>query len=94
MEAERGRVIEDRTFVAVWIVLLFLTMLLVVSGKLFHETLSVPALLTVTPLKAGLVFYYFMHLKQEGPLLRTMVFVTLATLVVFIGLLFVDISYR
>jgi len=94
MEAERGPVIEDRTFVGVWIVLLFLTLLLVVSGKLFHEALSVPALLTITPLKAGLVFYYFMHLKHEGPLLRTMVFVTLATLVVFIGLLFVDISYR
>jgi len=45
-------------------------------------------------LKAGLVFYYFMHLKYEGPLLKTMVFVALATLVVFIGMLFFDISFR
>ena len=31
MEAERGPVIEDRTFVGVWIVLLFLTLLLALS---------------------------------------------------------------
>ena len=51
-------------------------------------------MLTVTPLKAGLVFYFFMHLKYERPLLKVMVFVALATLVVFVGLLFLDISFR
>ena len=51
-------------------------------------------MLTLTPLKAGLVFYYFMHLKYEGLLLKAMVFVALATLIVFIGLLFLDISFR
>jgi cytochrome c oxidase subunit 4 len=48
----------------------------------------------VTPLKAALVFYYFMHLKYEGTLLKAMVFVALATLVIFIGMLFFDISFR
>ena len=42
-------------------------------------------MLFITPLKAGLVFYFFMHLKFEGPLLKAMVFVALATLVIFIG---------
>jgi cytochrome c oxidase subunit 4 len=51
-------------------------------------------MLTLTPLKAGLVFFYFMHLKYERPFLKAMVVVTLATLILFIGLLFLDISQR
>jgi len=51
-------------------------------------------MLTLTPLKAGLVFFYFMHLKYEKPLLRIMVLVTLAVLILFIGLTFLDVSLR
>jgi cytochrome c oxidase subunit 4 len=71
------------TFVAVWAVLLILTGLLAVLG-----------LLTITPLKAALVFYYFMHLKYEGPLLKAVVFVTLGTLLIFFALLFSDVAFR
>jgi cytochrome c oxidase subunit 4 len=82
------------TFVRVWLVLLFLTGLLVVAGKVYHDALSVYAMLTLTPLKAGLVFFYFMHLKYEKPFLKVMVLVTLAALTMFIGFIFLDISYR
>jgi cytochrome c oxidase subunit 4 len=82
------------TYLAVWGGLVALTGLLVVAGRLFHESLSVPALLTITPLKATLVFYYFMHLKHEKTYIRGMVFAALATLTIFIGMLFLDISYR
>ena len=94
MQEEHAHVVPYATFVKVWACLLMLTFILVVVSRMFHEALSVWAMLTITPLKAGLVFYYFMHLKHEGPLLRTMVFVALATLVVFIGMLFFDISFR
>jgi len=45
-------------------------------------------MLTVTPLKAGLVFYFFMHLKWEKPFLKSMVFVALALLTLFIAMIF------
>ncbi len=82
------------TFLKIWAILLTLTLVLTFVSKVFHEALSVWAMLLITPLKAGLVFYYFMHLKFEGPLLKAMVFVALATLVVFIGMLFFDVSFR
>ncbi len=82
------------TFVRVWLVLLLLTGILVFSSRVYHEALSVWAMLILTPLKAGLVFYYFMHLKYERPFLKAMVFVTLAALTLFIGLIFIDLSYR
>jgi len=87
-------IIPYGTLVRVWIVLLFLTALLVFAGKVYHELLSVWAMLILTPLKAGLVFFYFMHLKYEKPFLRAMVLVTLAVLIVFIGLTFLDVSLR
>ncbi len=88
MEQEHGHIVPYTTFVKVWGLLLGLTMILTSVSKMFHEALAVWAMLFITPLKAGLVFYYFMHLKFEGPLLKTMVFVALATLVIFIGMLF------
>ena len=91
---EHGHLVPYATFVRVWLVLLFLTGLLVVAGTIFHETLSVAALLTLTPLKAGLVFFYFMHLKYEKPFLKSIVLIVLALLTLFIGLTFLDLSFR
>jgi cytochrome c oxidase subunit 4 len=94
MSQEHEHVVSYATFVRVWVVLLALTMVLTFASRLFHEALSVWAMLFITPLKAGLVFYYFMHLKYEALLLKGMVFAALATLVVFIGMLFLDVSFR
>jgi cytochrome c oxidase subunit 4 len=94
MEHAGRHVVAFRAYLAVWAALIVLTGLLVVAGRCFHEALSVPAMLTITPLKAALVFYYFMHLKYEKPYIRGMVFVALATLTIFVGFLFFDISFR
>jgi cytochrome c oxidase subunit IV len=91
---EQGHVVPYRTLVKVWLLLLILTAVLVYVSTAFHDTLAVPALLTLTPLKAGLVFFYFMHLKYERPFLKTLVFMVLGVLIIFIGLTFLDISYR
>ncbi len=82
------------TFVRVWLLLLALTAVLVFTTKAYHELLSVPAMLTITPLKAGLVFFYFMHLKYEKPFLKIMVLATLSSLILFIGIIFLDINFR
>ena len=83
-----------QTFVKVWVLLLLITATLVYVSTSHHVKLSVPAMLMLTPLKAGLVFYYFMHLKYEKPFLKALVFMTLALLVLFIGFVFMDISFR
>ena len=51
-----GHIVPYSTFLRVWVVLLVLTGVLVLTSKLHHEALSVWAMLTLTPLKAGLVF--------------------------------------
>ena len=88
------RVMPYRTLVRVWLVLLGLTGALVAAGTLLPTSLSVWAMLTITPVKAALIFYFFMHLKYEKPLLTGLVFVTLGLLVLVIGLLFSDLFYR
>jgi cytochrome c oxidase subunit 4 len=90
----RAHIVPYGTFIRVYMALLALTAALVLVSKLEHEALSVPAMLTLTPLKAGLVFYYFMHLKYESTLLKGMLFIALAALMIFVGFLFFDISYR
>jgi cytochrome c oxidase subunit IV len=87
-------VIPYRLFFRVWLLLIALTAILVITSRLFHELLSVWAMLIITPIKAGLVFYFFMHLKYEKPYLRALVILTLALLTMVIGILFFDILYR
>jgi cytochrome c oxidase subunit IV len=87
-------IIPYRTFFRVWLLLIALTAVLVIASRLFHELLSVWAMLILTPIKAGLVFYFFMHLKYEKPFLRALVVLTLGLLTMVIGLLFFDILYR
>lgn len=96
MEAtsEHAHIIPYRTYVIVWLLLLALTAVLVLASKLFHGALAVWAMLILTPIKAGLVFFYFMHLKYEKTALKALVFMTLGLLIMVIALFFLDIFYR
>jgi cytochrome c oxidase subunit IV len=94
MERTTGHVIPYPTLLKVWGALVILTAILVFVSRSFHEMLSVPAMLTITPLKVALVLYFFMHLKYEGLLLKTMLFAALGTLLIFLGLLFSDVLIR
>ncbi len=90
----RAHIIPYRTLAGVWLLLIGLTAALVVAGKVYHEALSVAAMLILTPVKAGLVFFYFMHLRYEKTYLKALVFMTLGLLTLVIGLLFFDVLYR
>jgi cytochrome c oxidase subunit 4 len=89
-----GHIIPYRTLIRVWLLLIVLTAILVLASRLFHEALSVVAMLILTPVKAGLVFFFFMHLKYEKTYLKALVFMTLGLLILVIGVLFFDVSYR
>lgn len=80
------------TFLRVWAALVGLTGVLVVLSHIGPRA-AVWGLLTVSPFKAALVFYYFMHLKYEGPLLKVVMLVALATLLIFMTLLFADVAF-
>ena len=81
------------TFIKVWVVLVILTFCLVGLSHV-SQSYAVWGLLTLTPLKAGLVFYFFMHLKYEGPLFKIVILVTLGTLLIFFALLFSDVAFH
>jgi cytochrome c oxidase subunit 4 len=93
-QAGHVHVVPYGTFVRVWLVLLLLTATLVFTSTIYHKALSVLAMLTLTPIKACLVFFYFMHLKYEKPILKGLVLLTLTLLIVFIGLTFLDEAMR
>lgn len=81
------------TFIKVWAALVVLTFCLVGLSHV-SQSYAVWGLLTLTPLKAGLVFYYFMHLKYEGSLFKIVILVTLGTLLIFFALLFSDVAFH
>lgn len=90
----QGHIVPYRTLIKVWAALLALTCLLVFLASLHHADLGLWATLLITPLKTGLVLYFFMHLKYESNVLKGMLFTALAALVVFLGMLFFDILLR
>lgn len=81
------------TLIKVWAALVILTGALWALSRVSRGW-AVTGLLTITPLKVGLVCYFFMRLRYERPLLKGMVFMAFATLVTFLGLLFSDIPFR
>ncbi len=81
-----------RTVVLVWVALVVLTGCLVLLSH-FGLRAAVWGLLTITPLKAGLVFYFFMHLRYEDPLLKGVIIVAIITLLIFLALLFSDVAF-
>ena len=86
--------ISCRTLTGVWLALLALTALTVGVTRFDLGSYRVVAALAIACGKAGLVIAYFMHMRHEGRLLRWLLFLTLATLAIFIGLTLVDVLYR
>jgi cytochrome c oxidase subunit IV len=77
-----------------WVALLVLTAITVTVAGMHLGKLSVFTAVIIAAVKAAVVLFFFMHLKYEKPLFRTMACVALGALVVFIGLTFTDILYR
>jgi cytochrome c oxidase subunit 4 len=82
------------TFIKVWLALVALTAVLVGLSVSSTPNLALLGLLVITPTKASLVFFYFMHLKYESTALKYMVAIAIAVLVIFVGLTFTDYLFR
>lgn len=83
-----------RCLTTVWIFLLILTGITVGIARFDLGALNIWAALGIASLKAGLVVFYFMHLKSEPRLILICLFTALLTLATFIGLTFFDVLYR
>jgi len=92
--AESPHVVGYAIFIKVWIALVVLTGLLVGLSVTHRPNLALLGLLFITPTKASLVFFYFMHLKYESAALKYMVAAAIAVLIIFIALTFSDYLFR
>jgi cytochrome c oxidase subunit IV len=93
-DAGHTHIVGYGTFIKVWVALVALTALLVGLSATHRPNLALLGLLVITPTKASLVFFYFMHLKYESAALKYMVAIAIAVLVIFIGLTFTDYLFR
>jgi cytochrome c oxidase subunit 4 len=93
-EAEPMHIVGYGTFIKVWIALVLLTGALVGLSVAHRPNLALVGLLVITPTKASLVFFYFMHLKYESTALKYMVATAIAVPIIFIFLTFSDYLYR
>lgn len=87
-------IVSTRTFLFVWLALLALTAMTVTVARMHLGALSTLTAIAIASAKAGLVLWFFMHLKYEKPLFKILLLVPIATLAVIIGLTFVDVGYR
>ena len=93
-KAEAPHIVGYATFVKVWIALVVLTGLPVGLSVTHRPNLALLGLLVITPTKASLVLFYFMHLKYESAALKYMVAAAITVLIIFIGLTFSDYLFR
>jgi cytochrome c oxidase subunit 4 len=93
-DAEQVHIVGYGTFIKVWGILVALTGALVALSASHSPNLALLGLLVITPTKASLVFFYFMHLKYESTALKYMVVAAITVLVIFVGLTFADYLYR
>jgi len=93
-QADHPHIVGYGTFIKVWLALVALTGILVALSVSGTPNLALLGLLVITPTKASLVFFYFMHLKYESAALKYMVAIAIAVLVIFVGLTFTDYLFR
>jgi cytochrome c oxidase subunit 4 len=93
-DVELEKEFSYRTCLLVWVALIMLLGMTVSATAMHLGRLSIYTSLFIALLKSGLVLSYFMHLRYEQGLFKVMFLVAVATLAVFIGFTFFDISYR
>ncbi len=94
MEDKERHIVSTKTFVFVWIALLCLTGVTIEAAHLQMGRWSMLANILIASTKAGLVLWFFMHLKYEKRFFKLLILIPIATITIIIGLTFFDIWYR
>lgn len=93
-EAEKVHIVAYKTYVYVWIALLLLLAATIAVAKVEFSRYGVLVNLLIASIKAGLVLFFFMHLKYERWLLKALLFMVIATLTAVMALFFADVLFR
>jgi cytochrome c oxidase subunit 4 len=94
MEESEKHIVNTKTYIFVWVVLLCLTGLTIKAAQMKMGEWSMVANIAIASMKASLVLWFFMHLKYEKRLFKLLIFVPLITISIIIGMTFFDIWYR
>ena len=94
MKEPEAHIVAPKTFIKVWLALLALTAITVTVAEPHLGRFSTLTALVIASLKAGLVLWFFMHLKYESRLFKGLFLAPIVTLAVIIGFTFFDIWYR
>jgi cytochrome c oxidase subunit 4 len=94
MDEQSKHIVSTKTFVAVWVALLAFTAVTVAVAEMHLGAFSTLTAILIASAKAGLVLWFFMHLKYEKRFFQLLLLAPIVTLAVIIGLTFVDIWYR
>jgi len=94
MKESESHIVAPKTFISVWLALLALTAVTVTVARMDLGAFSTLTAVVIASVKAGLVLWFFMHLKYEARLFKVLLLVPVVTLAVIIGLTFVDVWYR
>ena len=81
-------------FVKVWAALILLTCVTVTASMTWPGHVGTAVAMAITPVKAALVLFFFMHLKYEPPIFRVMFLAAVSILAIFMGLTFFDYLFR
>ena len=95
METQKHpHIVEYKTFVIIWLILLVFTFTTVYVSELHLGILSVSVALFIASVKSFFVLTYFMHLKYEDKMLRIFVGIVFTVFFSFIILTFLDYATR
>lgn len=94
MTEEHAHIVPYKTFLIIWVALLFLTGTTIVVAQYNLGALNIWVALGIATLKAGLVVSVFMHMQYENRLFKLSLFSALTILAIFIGFTFFDVLYR
>jgi cytochrome c oxidase subunit IV len=83
-----------RTYVLAWLMLVILTGVTVGVYRLHLGTAGMAAALAIASLKAGVILFFFMHLRQESRFLQSVFLLPLFLIGAIIGFTFIDVWYR
>ena len=94
MAESKNHIVSTKIYVFVWIALLCLTGFTIKVAQMKMGEWSMVANIAIASIKASLVLWFFMHLREERRLFKMLIFVPLLTISIIIGLTFFDILYR
>jgi len=94
MPEEKYRLASYRSIVLTYIALLVLAAVSVTISALNLGRVNLWGPLAIAPVQAGLVVFFFMHMRHESRILRILFLTVLVVLALLIALTYVDTLYR